>query len=128
MTQKLIARFLISSDIRPYSIIYTTITTFIKWVDKLPIKYSYHEAFTMSMKMKDNSFSYRGGYVYATISHNLKAYSLIDSLFIFSILRKSFILRVTSKLSPYYFKKDLTKLFHFFILELSNPMYQLKQV
>ena len=36
----------------------------------------------MSMKMKDNSFSYRRGYVYATISHNLKAYSLIDSLFI----------------------------------------------
>jgi hypothetical protein len=128
MTQKLITRFLISSDIRPYSIIYTTITTFIKWVDKLRIKYSYHEAFTMSMKMKDNSFSYRGGYVYATISHNLKAYSLIDSLFIFSILRKSFILRVTSKLSPHYFKKDLTRLFHFFILKLSNPMYQLKQV
>jgi len=93
---------------------------------ELPTRYSKYGALKVLTNKLIISFSNKGGLTCAAVSRHLWVYSLMDSLLSFSIACKLDLSGPTSILNLYYLMKASTKSFHFFILVLSNRIYQVK--
>jgi hypothetical protein len=121
-----IVEFPILSNFRLFSILYVMVTTYMKWVNELSIKYSKYKNLKVLIKIKINSFYNKEGWICTTISHHLKANSLIDLLFIFSIFWRSSLLRVVFMLNLYNYMNGSIRSLYFLTLLAFKLIYQVK--
>lgn len=93
---------LILSNFKFRSIISAIVTTSIKYTEKLQIRYYKYGDLKVLMKIEIRSFSNRKGLIHIVIPCHFKTCSLIDSLFIFSILWRSNLFGVIFILNLYW--------------------------